>query len=238
MLYFGVITTIKAYMNNVKRNPGKHKTILSHELYACIRTGNKHVKEKLLEDNILPTATAKWNLQFQGLNWKAIFTNCFRCSPDSQLQWFQTRLIHRILPTNKYLFTCKLKDSSTCHFCMHEIETLSHLFWNCVHVKKFWNDLLKLLQDKCMHCTRLILNEQLILFGTSDNICIDKPLNFIILFAKFYIYKCRFQDNLPNTTTFLRQLQHRFTIEKTIAFKNNKHREFERNWQLYSPLFE
>ena len=238
IVYFGIISAIKIFMNNVKRNPCKYQTILSREMYDCIRKGNKFVKDKLLEDNVSPTSTAKWNMQFNGLNWKTIFTNCFKVSSDSQLQWFQSRLIHRILPTNKYLFTCNLKDSSTCYFCMNERETLNHLFWNCVHVKKFWNDLLKMLQDKCMHCARLTLNEQLILFGYSDNIITDKPINFIILFAKFYIYKCRFQDNLPQIIPFIRQLQNRISIEKSIAFKNNKQREFERNWQQYSPLFE
>ena len=236
MLYFGIITSVKVYMNNIKRNPAKFKKLLCNEVWACIKAGNKYVKTKLIEDNLLPTSTAKWNSQFERLNWKTIFSNCFKFSSDSQLQWFQARLLHRILPTKKYLALCNLADSSTCSFCDHEVESLNHLFWNCVHVQKFWNDFSNLLQEKCMHCIRLNLNEQLILFGSSENIFTDKPINFILLFAKFYIYKCKFQNNRPNIRQFSQQLQNRFTIERALAFKKNKENEFDTNWQLYIPF--
>ena len=236
MLYYGVITALKLYINNVKQNPTRYKKLTCNEVWACIRAGNKCVKSKLLEDKILPTSTAKWNLQFERLNWKTIFSNCFKFSSDSQLQWFQVRLLHRILPTKKYLALCNLSDSSFCSFCDQEIETLNHLFWHCGYVQTFWTDFLKLLQEKCIHCTRLNLNEQLVLFGSSDNIYTDKPINFILLFAKFYIYKCKFQNDRPNIRQFIMQLENRFIIERTLAFKNNKETEFDRNWKLYIPF--
>ena len=238
MLYFGIITAIKTYLNNIKRNAGRYKNLLSKELWVCIRAGNNSIKKKLTEDNMLPTSTAKWNSQFERLNWKTIFTNCFKFSPDTQLQWFQTRLLHRILPTKKYLALCKLTDSSACSFCGQETETLNHLFWNCIHVQKFWNDFLELLKEKCIHCARFNLNEQLVLFGSSDNTYTDKPINFIILFAKFYIYKSKFQSNIPLLRQFLQQMRNRYNIEKLLAFRNNKAFEFERDWQLYFPLLE
>ena len=107
-----------------------------------------------------------------------------------------------------------------------------------MHVQKFWKDLLKLLQDKCVHCARLLFTEQLILFGSSDNIFTDNPIDFMILFAKFYIYKCRFQNITPKIRQFLSQLQNKTTVEKLITFENNKHMDFERSWQLYAPLLE
>lgn len=136
----------------------------------------------------------------------------------------------------KYLALCNLSDSSLCSFCDQELETLNHLFWHCDHVQAFWTDFLNLLQEKCIHCTRLNLNEQLVLFGSSDNIYTDKPINFILLFAKFYIYKCKFQNDRPNIRQFIMQLGNRFIIERTLAFKNNKETEFDRNWKLYIPF--
>ena len=32
------------------------------------------------------------------------------------------------------------------------------------------------------------------------------------------------------------QLENRFIIERTLAFKNNKETEFDRNWKLYTPF--
>merc|ERR1712240_739251 len=88
--------------------------------WACIDSGNSSVKNLLQNDNDIPTASKKWNLEFDNLNWKAIFKKCMHNTIDPQLEWFQARLLHRILPTQKYLNLCKLADSATCVFCNND----------------------------------------------------------------------------------------------------------------------
>ena len=199
--------------------------------------GSNVIKTKLQEKIAVPTAVNKWNEIFVDLKWNIIFKNAIKHSSDSQLQWFQIRLIHRILPTKKYLVQCNLTDDPSCSFCGNTDETLSHLFWNCTHVQKFWEDMINLLHDKCVHCARLLLKEELILFGTANNIKTDRPLNFIILFAKFYIYKCKFDNSKPNLQAFIKQLQHRILIERALALKYNKYEMFKLNWFVYLPIF-
>ena len=122
----------------------------------------------------MPTASLKWNLHFPNLNWKTIFSKCYKTSRDTQLQWFQARLLHRILPTEKYLHMCKIKDSPSCKFCRDSVETITHLFWECEVVKKFWDELLILLHERCQHCSRLYFCIELIIFGGTNNITTDK----------------------------------------------------------------
>ena len=139
---------------------------------------------------------------------------------DSTLQWFQTRLIHRILPTNKYLKICKIKDTDLCTFSCGEVETLEHLFWECNIVNLFWNGLVTTLKENCFNCARLQLNAEIVLFGCRDNFVSDKSFDFILLYAKFYIYKCKLQDTLPTLESFLIALETRLRLEEKIERKD------------------
>ena len=107
---------------------------------------------------------------------------------DVQLRWFQARLLHRLLPTNKFIFHCKIVDDPLCSFCNQEIETIRHLLWNCYVVKAFWEGLNSLLIANCAHCQNILFSEELVLFGTKNGIETDITLELIILMAKFYIY--------------------------------------------------
>ena len=181
---------------------------------------------------------AKWNRSFVSLNWKTIFLKTHKTTKDTKLQWFQYRILHRILPTNRYLHLCKIKDISTCTFCSDEVETIEHLLWFCRAVQSFWEELLASLKEKCRHCDCFSFNLELVIFGTSKNVFTDKAIDFMILFAKFYIYKCKLQNAIPQYNTYLQQLKSRVRTEKYSAITCHKLTEFERNWLQYKYLLE
>merc|ERR1711973_448677 len=66
---------------------------------------------------------------------------------SSKLKNFQFKLLHRRIPTNKFLYTIKVKDNNLCTFCKKDIETLIHMFWTCEIIQTFWRSLEKLLQS-------------------------------------------------------------------------------------------
>ena len=94
------------------------------------------------------------------------------------------------------------------------VETLQHLFWECPIVNQFWQNLLQLIHEKCHHCTRFYFCPELILFGFANEIYTDRIMDFIILFAKFYIYKCKLNELRPDILSFLRQLKKGFLLKK------------------------
>lgn len=47
------------------------------------------------------------------------------------IRWFQYRLPHRIIPTNRYLYLIDVIDLDKCTVCGNHIETIDHLFCNC-----------------------------------------------------------------------------------------------------------
>ena len=63
-------------------------------------------------------------------------------------------------------------------------------------------------------------------------------MDFIILFAKFYIYKCKLNELRPDILSFLRQLKKRLLVEEKVSEINNKGTWFEREWKMYKRLFE
>ena len=191
LTYEGIIRSIKRYQTSLNYEEDSPDVIDDeNKVWTSIKKGNKEVKSIMLGQKTTPAAVGKWNSIYTRLKWKDIFLKPLKTTIDTKLRWFQFRLIHRILPTQKFLHMCKLTDTALCNFCNSEAQTIQHLFWNCHVVQKFWNDLESLLQNKCLHTIRINLSEQLILFGCAENVVTDKALDFIIIFAKFFVYKC------------------------------------------------
>ena len=236
--YTGISNAINKYLENVKNDNYNVKFVLISDVWACIESGNKSVKEMFQNDHDLPTASIKWNAEFRNLNWKAIFIHSMKTSTDPQLKWFQARIIHRILPTKKYLHLCKLTHSPLCVFCNNNVETLNHLFWDCNFVQSFWKDLVKKLQEKCTHCDRLNLCQELILFGTTELIYTDKAIDSILLYAKYFVYKCKLQERRPQLDHFISELKHRIIVEKALSYRIGKLNVFNDKWRLYSEMVD
>ncbi len=53
------------------------------------------------------------------------------------------------LAANAVLHKMKLTNTNTCIFCNIEIETIEHLFWECINVKNFWRQLEINLRKSC-----------------------------------------------------------------------------------------
>ena len=79
-----------------------------------------------------PTSQHKWNnvYNIEEETWKAIYSFPFKLSLGTKMQWFQTRINHRILPTKKYLYNMKYVPSPRCNFCQEE-EAMNHMLWQC-----------------------------------------------------------------------------------------------------------
>lgn len=64
------------------------------------------------------TSISKWRekgYNYSQTSWSRIFELPFKCTQESKLHWLQYQILHRIVPTNKYLFN--IKKSRIC--CLH-----------------------------------------------------------------------------------------------------------------------
>ena len=235
LTYNGILNSIKDYMRSMNINTQSPNKFVN-KLSFVISKGNKFVQNYLNSDNWIPTAMKKWNNYFENLDWSKIFSNIYTTTIDTQLRWFQFRLLHRIIPTQKYLYITKISDDPVCNLCSEEEQDICHLFFECNVSLKFWESLQKLLKEQCIHCQNIKLDKELIIFGYKKNFISDKIFNFIILFAKFFLYKCKLSNSFPTINRFKILLKNRYSLEKYTAFMQNKEDIFSENWRLYQNL--
>ena len=81
--------------------------------------------------NALPTSTHKWNTIFdiETNEWKNTYHLPYKVLKSTKLQWFQTRINHRILGTNSLLNRINSNSNPNCTFCNVYTETIEHLFF-------------------------------------------------------------------------------------------------------------
>jgi hypothetical protein len=234
LLYSGVIKAIQQYSTRNDICFDETVRFTATKVWTVIAKGSKEIKHILLRSTANPTAVSKWNNVFENLNWKDIFLLCFK-PQEVKLRWFQARILHRILPTRKYLHMCKIVEDPLCNLCNEDIQTIEHLMWTCSKVKLFWSSLERLLQN-CAHCSRLQLSEELILFGCKTNVVTDCVFDYILLLAKFFIYQCYLNDNLPLMSVFLNVLKSRYVELKYLSCIMYCSVEFQENWSLYQNI--
>lgn len=78
---------------------------------------------------------------------KPIIVN--KITSDTNWRYFQFKLTIRTLPTNSLSTKNGIKDGNTCTFCKITNATLSHLFYVCHYVHRFWQTLKTLLSPRC-----------------------------------------------------------------------------------------
>ena len=101
------------------------------------------------------------------------------------LIWFNYRIIHRTLGTNKRLHMSKVKNSPLCSICAQEPETIKHIFFYCTSVLRLWEKLSDWIFEKSGK--RMEFNVQTVIFGFSEKD--NMVLNLIIPLVKKYIFQ-------------------------------------------------
>ena len=137
LFFEGIIRSLKQYQQKCKVILNSDYKIVETKAVQCVNNGNKSVRVQLMNSEVEASAVKKWNETYPNLNWSNIFSKCRKITVDTKLKWFQIRLLHSILPTNRFLYICNIKDSSTCSFCKTEEETITHLIWSCPVVQAF-----------------------------------------------------------------------------------------------------
>lgn len=173
---------------------------------------------KKIYEAILPfkrpivSSQRKWTEIYQDMNstltpdlWKEIYTVPYHVTRDTKLQAFQYRLVHRIIPCNKYLTNIRIKNEASCSFC-GDTDTLDHFFFTCQDVNGLWDSLTSWLANNVdLH---IQLNAKRVLFGPPRSSEHALVINFLILFPKYYIYRQRlFHQNQLEILQILRELR-------------------------------
>ena len=155
------------------------------------------------------------------IDWADIHGNNFNCTIETQIRAFYFKIFHRAICTNQFLHKIGRIDSPLCYFCQKFTESYIHMFCDCEKILPMWNNLNTFIDKKCGENLQLSNFQKM--FGidilSSEH---SMGINFLILYLKFYIYRCRFQQCIPDFKAFLKLMQIKLKTEYKIAEKKGK----------------
>ena len=195
-------------------------------IYQTIQKTENSISGQNKWTNITRITAEDWKHSFNVLNW---------LTKDRKLRWFQYRILHHILSTNRSVSKFKTGQDDACTFCQAHSETILHLLWQCEKTKTFWTELSNLINRRCTNSNNLSINERLVIFGHSPLVKMDQTCNLIILTAKFFIYKCKVKNTQLKLNTFIKELHNYYCVLKYI---NKNSIKFQNAWAPYSLLFQ
>ena len=238
--YLSCINAIKSYTkkNNIlihDRNP-LNQTKALNVLQSTLK-GTKAIYITLLGLPVLAKACQNWVKMLGVIEWQKIFSQTKRIT-EIKLRWFQIKINYRILVSNSILKEMGISTSNLCNFCQTEKDSIFHYLWHCQYTQIFWNNLLQCLHEKCQNTTRLTFSPTLILFGQDKNTKTDDGFDFILIQAKFFVYKCRINKLKPTSQLFLKELQWIYKTDKLVYHTNMKQHDFLTKWFPYRQLID
>ena len=238
LTYSSTISAVKKYLTNLKADDSNKKFLYQPALATIINTkkGASEIYQAMLTPEPRQKGFEKWHAitAITKEDWQSSLNLLKKSTKDTKLRWFQLRLMHHVLTTNRSVAKFKREQCHLCEFCKTHSETIHHLLWKCNKVNSFWTDLAQIINIRCKHSHKFKLDEQLVLFGKSKNISTDSICDLIILMAKFYIYRCKVQGNVLNCRVFINEIFNRYCVEK-LVFKDSV--RFRNNWQPYMNIF-
>ena len=151
------------------------------------------------------------------------------------MQWFQTRINHRILGTNWLLNKINSNNNPNCSFCRHSIETIEHLLYECKYVQTLLNEFNNVILQYNILFNH---NKQEFIFGFHVNSESKKANNTILLWVQFYIFKTKQRNSILNLVSLRNHLNQYFQIEKYSNIIQGKATNFAKDWQNWIAYFD
>ena len=177
-------------------------------------------------------------------DWNEIYSLSLKVSLETKIREFQYTVLNNLVFTNEKLFKIKMIDSPQCTFCKNEIESLEHLFYNCEVTRSFWVALRSWLVEHNINLKpSSVFNVLFGIFNAGEDFVI---VNHLILEAKFYIYRCKFNGVKPAMLVIKTKIGAIHNIQGRIAFMRNTvefhDKKWEKikcclNWVYFPPLF-
>ena len=155
----------------------------------------------------------------------------FSITREVNLQMFQYKIIHNILPTRCSLFRAKLSESDTCRLCYALPETLPHMLFQCTVISTFWHAFQNWWFEKTLQT--FDLSERNVIYGWYNNTQFKDTLNYVALVAKYFIFCC-IQDNASVIfDSFPAFLKSKIDTLQQIALKNKQLEHFNNKWKNF-----
>ena len=181
----------------------------------------------LLIENRKPAAEQRWEREGYFVNWRKIYEVPYGCTMSTRLQSLQFRVLHRYIPTMRFLNVRHIKESPMCPRCDVE-ESIRHFLFDCQDIKPIWLHILRRLKSTFKLCDDFV-QAKTVIFGY----CRTKPIvNLIILLVKQCVVSTKSKEVRTNITIEMIKsgIEQQFKIEKQIATRCKTIDKFITRW--------
>ena len=180
----------------------------------------------------IPTALKRW--EYEGLapqKWSDILYLPYTCTRSTKLQSFQFQVIHRYVPTKKFLYLRRLVDTPNCPNC-GMVDTLIHHFFLCHMVRSFWENVFAYINRHYEERLQPTLHN--VLFGLLN---VPHVFNLLIIIGKQYVHTCYLRERSVVFQVFLSQVSEMHKTERKVAANCSKRMEaFSHKWRMFKEL--
>ena len=231
----GLLQSIKALFrkHNIGRSTKLHYPWIPNNIVDILREkrGSKRMYNILRMNSHYPNSKIKWenifreyNIQMGENEWTKIHKS-IHFIDDPLLKWFQYRINHLILTTNKFAHKIGIYPSPSCTFCETEDESILHLLLECEAIQEFISHVTAWLAD----------NDFFLNFDMKKYLIGPYPKelsaeHIVYLEIKRFIYRCKCSNNFPSVLHFKSSLKKTYSIRKYIATKQNRLEKFHDTW--------
>ena len=187
------------------------------EIYTWGPHKSKFYYNKLIEEVVIPpTSETYWH---QATNLRATedvihksYIQKVKQLKDKKLAEINFKILNNILPCNKNLCKWGIGDTELCCFCQEE-ENVSHLLFQCPHVKDIWEAVSVLMPGG------QAISHDMVIFGLGLDIVLNHVLSIIV----YFIYKewlvCSFEKKHPKQNVCTKSLVNFLDYRKSIYSK-------------------
>ena len=163
-------------------------------------------------------------------SWSNKYSQILHITVSTKLHLLHYNILNRVLTTNIRRNKYNNNISPKCTFCHVDDESIAHLIFKCKKVRKMW----EVLQKWCERCydIKVEFNLYYVLFngkGHKDN----RFVQLLTLIMKQYVYSTKCKNENLEFISFIRQVNMWYNIEKTIAYKTQRIKQFQNKWKSY-----
>ena len=212
--------------------------LITEPLLLLLRTetGCSHIYQTFLKHKVKKCKSLiKWqnNVVIEDGQWGSYCVIPFQSTLDTNMRWFQIKVLNRILYMKDALYRFGMVTDTTCTFCKNSEESILHVYCFCQYSNVIWSKLERLIQDSTGE--KITLSNQNKLFGFRGRN--NNALNCILIVVRREIYAAKLQNKLPLFEQIIAAVRRYYEMEKYIFQSNIKERKFLKKWFLLRKLF-
>ena len=202
-----------------------HHIVRKSQIYSLNKLASKELYLILVDANTVKSTAQDYfenHFESSDFNWKKIYFRIGNTTLDTKARMFQYRNLRNTLYVNKMLFKFRKVISLRCGCCILHEETIMHIFYDCLIVKRIWDQLKPILSN---NINFPISTPQSAIFGfwdldTNEHLI----LNHLLLIFKIYIYDARATGyvNISHLLIYIKGIKN---IKKKLCEKDAKRKK-------------